>query len=436
MNTHAIYAISLGCPKNRVDTEHLLASFPQHTRIVTTPCEADLVLINTCAFIQPAVEESVRVILETAADLAENDGTRPKLVVAGCLPARYLAELQEELPEVDLWITPQTYDTWPQAVSALLDAPAPARRQPAVRISSTPPGYAYLKICEGCDHACRYCTIPSLRGPLRSTPQEELVREAAGLLAQGVSELVLVAQDVCAYGRDLHDGSNLQSLIAALLPLPELRRLRLLYLYPTGITEEFMDFLAQAGPKFVPYFDVPLQHVHPEILAAMGRPKSDPARTVIQRIRSRFPQAAIRSTFIVGYPGETDAHFASLLEFIRTQRLLHVGVFPFYPEEGTPAAELPFDEASAETARARQEQVMQVQAAISAELLAACEGERLEVLVDSPHEEWPDLYIGRTWFQAPEVDGVTYVSGPGVKPGALVTAEIVESKTYDLVALA
>ncbi len=431
-----IYAISLGCPKNRVDTEHLLAKFPQEVQMVSDLNEADLVLINTCSFIQPAVEESVRAILETVADIAENKNTDTKLVVAGCLPARYLDELKKEIPEVDLWIPPDAYEAWPREIARILDISLPHPFEPRMRTSSTPPGYAYLKICEGCNHACSYCTIPSLRGPLRSTPQQELVREASDLLKQGVSELVLVAQDVCAYGRDLTDGPNLQTLISALLPLDGLKRLRLLYLYPTGITESFMDFLAQAGPRFVPYFDVPLQHVHPEILAAMGRPKSDPARTVIERIRSRFPHAAIRSTFIVGYPGETDEHFACLLDFVRSQRLTHIGVFPFSPEEGTPAATLPFDDKAAATALARQEELMRVQAEISTELLAEYEGERLEILVDSPHEEWPDLYIGRTWFQAPEADGVTYVSGPGVTPGALVTAEIVESKTYDLVALA
>ncbi len=404
--------------------------------MVSDLSEADLVLINTCSFIQPAVEESVRAILEAVADIAETTSARPKLVVAGCLPGRYQDEIEREIPEVDLWISPEAYDNWPQEIASLLDIPASDCPAPRMRTSSTPPGYAYLKICEGCDHACRYCTIPAIRGPLCSTPQRELVREASGLLRQGVSELVLVAQDVSAYGRDLPEGRNLQQLIAALLPLDGLQRLRLLYLYPTGITEDFMDFLVQAGPRFVPYFDVPLQHVHPEILAAMGRPKSDPARTVIERIRSRFPQAAIRSTFIVGYPGETDAHFAHLLDFVRSQRLMHIGVFPFSPEQGTPAAALPYDDKAAETALVRQQELMRVQAEISAELLAEYEGERLEILVDNPHEEWPDLYIGRTWFQAPEVDGVTYVSGPGVTPGALVTAEIVESKTYDLVALA
>ncbi len=431
-----IYAISLGCPKNRVDTEHLLAALPFQTRMVPELDQADLVLINTCSFIQPAVEESVRTILETAADLADPDSgrQRPKLVVAGCLPARYSQELDEAMPEVDLWLPPDSYDTWPQAFAHILGAAPDAK--PPVRAISTPPGYAYLKIGEGCNHACSYCTIPSIRGPLQSIPLRELVRESSELLQQGVSELVLVAQDVCAYGRDLPEGQDLQQLITSLLSLDGLQRLRLMYLYPTGITESFMDFLAQAGPKFVPYFDVPLQHVHPEILAAMGRPKSDPAATVIQRIRSRFPNAAIRSTFIVGYPGETEEHFNYLLDFIRIQRLMHVGVFPFSPEEGTPAALLPFDDEAAQTALARQEAIMQVQAEISAELLADFDGERLDILVDSPHEEWPELYIGRTWFQAPEVDGVTYVSGPDVKPGALVSAEIVESKTYDLVALA
>jgi len=426
-----VYSISLGCPKNRVDTEFMLGTLPGGARVVNNASEADLVLINTCAFIQPAVEESLQTILQTAAELAELD-TKPKLVVAGCLVARYGQEIIREIPEVDLWTRPAALDAWPLNAARLLDRAPSLSRQ---RLLSTPPSYAYLKIGEGCNHRCAYCTIPAIRGKAHSRPAEALVAEARQMLDLGVSELVLVAQDLTAYGRDQGERDGLIRLLDRLLPLDGLRWLRLLYLYPTGVTTELLRYLRAAGPQFLPYFDIPFQHVHPDILAAMGRPKSAAAERVVAAVRDAFPEAALRTSCIVGFPGESTAHFQALLHFIQSTRLHHVGVFPFYPEEGTPAATMK-KQVAKKTKEARREEIMRCQAEISADILSDYVGETLPVLVDRAHDEWPGLFVGRVWFQAPEADGATYISGPGVKPGQLLEATIEEAKTYDLVALA
>ncbi len=431
VKTYKVHTVSLGCPKNRVDTEVALGGLPFRTEPAAGPETADLVLINTCSFIAPAVEESVRTILE-AAEAIRDLSPRPVLAVMGCLPARFGEELRQGLPEVDVWGLPTEPDLIAaRLVEALVAEPSP----PTGRRPSTPPSYAYLKIGEGCDHACRYCTIPSIRGKLVSRPLDGLVEEAKALLDLGVSELILVAQDVTAYGRDLGLTDGLKRLLERLLPLSGLSWLRLLYLYPSGVTDSLLSFLSQAGRPFLPYFDIPFQHVHPDILAAMGRPKAADADTVIERVRRHFPEAALRSTFIVGLPGERQEHFKALLDFVERTRLHHLGVFPYWAEEGTPAATMPGQVRRDVKAR-RVEAVMSAQREISADILEQYVGQEMEVLVDAPHAEWPGLHVGRTWFQAPEIDGVTYVSGPGVAPGKMVTAAIEESKDYDLVALA
>lgn len=424
-----VYSQSLGCPKNRVDTERLLGSLGADLITVAEPEEADLVFINTCAFIQPAVEESVRAVVQMIADL---DGLekRPLLAVGGCLPGRYgRAELARELPEVDLWLHTDDIEAWPRRVAAALNLGTPAPG----RLLSTGPSYAWLKIGEGCRHHCSFCTIPSIRGRHRSAPAEGLEVEARALLADGVRELVLVAQDVTAWGEDR--GGDLRPLLDRLLPLPGLARLRLMYLYPAGLTDELLDYLAGAGAPFVPYFDVPLQHAHPDVLGRMGRPFAADPQAVVDRIRVRFPDAALRTTMMVGFPGETDSHFQTLMDFAARNRFHHLGVFAYQAEEGTAAARMD-GQVPPRVKEARRDALMSLQNGISEDILTGYEGERLTVLVDTPHDEWPGLYTGRVWFQAPEVDGLTYVSGSGAAPGALVEADIVETREYDLVALA
>ncbi len=426
-----IYSQSLGCAKTRVDTERLLGSLgPVLT--VFEPEDADLVFINTCAFIGPAVQESVRTILQTAEDIRSMpEDRRPFFAVAGCLPGRYgVADLEAELPEVDLWLHTDDIATWAERLLAAMGMACPA---PRGRLLSTGPSYAWLKIGEGCRHSCSFCAIPSIRGKYASEPAGSLLDEAGKLIDSGVKELVLVAQDVTAYGTDF--GKDPRFLLEKLLILKGLERLRLLYLYPAGLTGDLLAFLRGAGKPFVPYFDMPLQHAHPEILARMGRPFAGDPQLAVDRIRDVFPEAALRTTMMVGFPGETEEQFNALARFVEKNRFHHLGVFAYQPEEGTAAASLP-GQIPDEVKEARRDAIMELQNGISEEILSAYVGQRMEILVDSASDEWPGLHAGRAWFQAPEVDGVTYISGPGVEPGALVAADITESKEYDLVALA
>lgn len=433
MTAIRVHTISLGCPKNRVDTERMLACLGPGLEPADSPGESDLVLINTCGFIGPAVEESVQAILDAAQDIEDMD-PRPVLAVAGCLVSRHRDELARELPEVDIWLTTRETERFGELAARALGR-APHAAAPAERVLSTGPSYAYLKLAEGCDHACSFCVIPSLRGPLASRPADLVVDEAKRMLDLGVKELVLVAQDLTAYGRDLGDDDALPRLLERLMPLPGLEWLRPMYLYPAGLTPAFLDWMRAAGGPLLPYFDVPVQHAHPDILASMGRPFARDPRRVVERIRERFPEAALRTSIIVGYPGETDEHFAALEDFVRQARFTHLGVFAYCDEEGTRSFGLP-DKVDAEVAGERRERIMRIQSRISMDILAEYEGREIDVLVDAPHDEWPGLHVGRAWFQAPEADGVTYVSGPGVEPGAMVRAVVDEAKTYDLVALA
>lgn len=435
-----LYSVSLGCPKNRVDTEHALAALVPFGPIipVCAPEKADLVFINTCGFIAPAVQESVRVMVETIDQIRDAPkGKRPLLAVAGCLVGRYGREtLAPDLPEADILLDTQSVASWGGELTRALTGRGykkTADNAPR-RLLSTGPSYAWLKISDGCRHACSFCTIPSIRGPLRSVPAAALRAEAEELAGQGVKELILVAQDLTAWGADLGMRHGLVSLLEALLPLPGITRLRLMYLYPGGITNDLLDFLRQAGDPFVPYFDVPLQHAAQSVLSRMGRPFAGKPREAVERIRSFFPDAALRTSIITGFPGETDADFSELCSFVEETRFHHLGVFAYEAEEGTPAAAMPAQVPDT-VKEERRNILMNIQSAISEDLLGSCLGSRIPVLVDAPHEEWPGLYVGRTWFQAPEIDGVTYISGPGVTSGALVEADIVETQAYDLVGL-
>ena len=444
----SIYSISLGCPKNRVDTERLLGSVsPGRVRMVESPAEAQLVLINSCAFIAPAIEESVSTILECAAELAElPEKRRPLLAVVGCLPGRFGAPaLAGELPEVDLWLETSAMNEWPAQLAeaigksrwqghAALAGLAPGARNISGRVLSTGPSYAWLKINEGCGQSCSFCTIPMIRGKVRSSAADELVVEAGALLDEGVKEIILVAQDSTSWGKDLPGKPDLRSLLERLLPLDGLERLRMMYLYPAGLNDDLLSFAASAGPKLLPYFDVPLQHSHPDILTRMGRPFTQSPMKVIERIRKHLPQAALRTSLIAGFPGEGEAEFEHLCRFVEEARFQNLGVFAYQPEDGTPAASMP-GQLPDEVKAARQARVMEIQEEISAEILRGYLGERLEVLIDAPHEEWPGLFVGRAWFQAPEVDGVVYVSGENIAAGDMVQAEVTETFSYDLNAL-
>ncbi len=430
-----VFSQSLGCPKNLVDTEHILGGLGT-LEMVDEPEQADFILVNTCAFIGSAVVESVRAIAQLLEDVSDDP---PFIAVAGCLVGRYgSAALAEDLPEVDLWLDTSNINDWPAIVRSALIGAGILEKTAAkgLRLLSTGPSYAWMKIGEGCRHNCSFCTIPSIRGSYRSESVERLAAEAGWLVGGGVKELVLVAQDVTAWGSDLSDTRrDLRPLLEKLLALPGLVRLRLMYLYPGGLTDDLLRFLREAGDIFVPYFDVPLQHSATPVLSRMGRPFAGNPRAAVDRIRKYFPEAALRTSLMVGFPGETEDDFRDLVRFVETERFHHMGVFAYEPEEGTEAALMP-RQISEDVKEERKSILMELQADISAEILKSYEGSRQHILVDGPHPEWPGLYRGRTWFQAPEVDGITYVSGPGVCSGAYVEADITESKDYDLVALA
>ncbi len=444
-----VYTHSLGCPKNLVDTEHVLGSLGEF-EIVDEMEEASVVFINTCAFIQSAVEESVAAIIEVVTQANEDCF----IIVCGCLVGRYgVCELQKEVPEVNLWLETKDIDRWGSLVASaiqehfgiklsakcyqsfsyknsLIQIPEHGRK------ISTGPSYAWLKIGEGCRHNCSFCTIPSIRGAYRSIDKKILVPEAKQIVESGIKELILVAQDVTAWGSDTDD-KDLRPLLDELFKLDGLERLRLMYLYPAGMTDSLLKYLQEAGDTFMPYFDIPLQHAHGEILSKMGRPFAQNPEIVVEKIRKYFPKAALRTTFIVGFPGETDAHFNTLYHFAAQTRFHQLGVFAYEQEEGTKAAAMP-EQVEQSVKEARRNEIMELQADISEEILEEYLGERMPVLIDREHEEWPGLYVGRTWFQAPDVDGITYVSAPPeqeMKAGMLVEADITETQQYDLVAL-
>ena len=432
----SVWSLSLGCPKNRVDSERLLGSLGVAVRHVEHMGRARLVFINTCGFIEPAVQESVRAVVD-AVNRLEGCKKKPLLAVGGCMVGRYGAEeLARELPEVDIWLPTADLPRWPAMLAAALALPEPpAHILGGGRLLSTGPSYAWLKVGEGCRHKCAFCTIPSIRGGLASLTADDIVDEARALLAQGVREIDLVAQDLTSWGVDLGIKHGLPGLLERLVGLDGLAWLRLLYLYPSGVTPDLLRFIRDAGAPLLPYLDIPLQHAHPDVLARMGRPFAGDPRRVLDAVRAVLPDAAVRTTFIVGYPGETEEHFDTLCRFVEESRFQHVGVFAYQAEEGTEAATLP-DQVPDAVKQWRRDSLMEIQADISADLLAKHVGSRLPVLVDALHPDWPGLHKGRVWFQAPEVDGMTYVSGPGVVPGALVECDIVENGDYDLTALA
>ncbi|WP_459941090.1 30S ribosomal protein S12 methylthiotransferase RimO [Deferrisoma palaeochoriense] len=422
--------VSLGCAKNRVDAEHLLGGLAARGfTIVEDPAQAEIVIVNTCGFIREAVEESIEEILE-AARLKETGNCR-ELVVAGCLVKRY-PELPEELPEVDRFFTPEDIPRIP-ALLAGAD-PAEPLGGPLPRMLTQLPHSTYLKIAEGCSNRCTYCTIPSIRGPFRSLPEEELLDEARRLVAAGVRELNLVAQDVTSYGLDRDDPGALARLLDRLSDLEGLRWIRLLYAYPRPFPPGVVERLG-AGGKVVPYLDMPIQHIHPRILRAMGRrATADEVRAVIDDLRARVPGLVLRTTAIVGFPGETDEEFDSLVRFVEDVGFHHLGAFAYSPEEGTPAERFR-PRVKRAVVEARLERLLEVQAGVSRARNREFLGRELEVLVEGFDEE--GRVVGRTYGQAPEVDGFTVLEGypdEVVEIGGFVRARITSAGDYDLAA--
>jgi ribosomal protein S12 methylthiotransferase len=440
--------VTLGCDKNTVDSEHLAGILRGRGHEVLTEGardRIDAIIVITCGFILDARTQSLETIAQFA-EMKRERGNPRRLIVAGCLSQRSAEDLRERFPEIDLCAGVGKFEELVAMVEGLDAAVKPAaaplpppdmrisRPMPRARLDPWP--HAFLKIADGCDHACSFCAIPSMKGPYASVPREILLEEARGLVQVGARELVLVAQDIAPYGRDLYDDYALPELLRDLCRIDGDFRLRLLYMYPSGLTDRFVEVFA-SEEKIQKYLDVPLQHLDPAILRAMRRPAGDEAvRERIAALRKAVPEVALRTTMIVGFPGESKPAFERLLDGVRELRFDWLGVFAWSPEEGTPALELP-GRVSPATAERRREKVLKVQQGITHEAQRAQVGRVLRVLIESFAEDGSEAH-GRSYREAPEVDGLVVIplgADPEYVPenGEFVEVEIVEAEPYDLI---
>jgi ribosomal protein S12 methylthiotransferase len=431
--------VSLGCAKNLVDSEVMVSQLTGMGYAMTDdPAEAVLILVNTCGFLESAVQEGIETILDLSRNKAK--GCCRTLIVAGCMVQRYGMKLPALLPEVDAFLgTEHFYDLakilktspeegcgrlWISSPRFLIDSALSRSR-------STPFFTAYLKIAEGCSNRCSYCLIPRLRGPLRSRTIDDLLTEARGLAAEGVKEINLIAQDTTAFGSDRASPDTLIRLLESLDEIDGIAWIRLLYAYPDRIGTPLLNTIAQSN-KVVPYLDIPLQHCVSRILGAMGRaePYGDP-EGLIARIRHHIPEVALRTSIIVGFPGESEDEFEALLEFIQRVEFDHLGAFRFSPEAGTRAARLP-EQIDEQTKDARYETLLAVQQPISRRRLGSLVGSRVPVLIEGLHPETDLLLCGRTAIQAPEVDGTVIITKGRANAGDIVMVRLTAAHDYDL----
>jgi len=428
------YLISLGCPKNTVDAE-CMSQLLQAAgyKAVDKPTQADILIVNTCGFIGPAIQESVGTLLKLAR--VKRPGQR--LIAAGCLPERVGSWLNQ-VPELDGLLSTRRWMDIVALVEAVLERRPgqPPQELPPGSLESPGPGFvprqvgpsAYLKIADGCSAPCAFCTIPAIKGPARSRPQAELLAEARYLVNNGVQELILIAQDTTAYGRDWGEGDALPDLIQAILKtVPELRWLRLMYAYPQHVTSRLIEVMA-SHPQVCHYLDLPLQHAHPDVLRRMRRPSVETVYRLLAALRAAMPDIALRTTFIVGYPGETEAEFQTLLDFMAEVRFDKVGIFTYCQEEGTPAAILP-GQLDAVEKEARYRRAMSLQQTISRQCNQAQIGRTLEVLIEGVGDGYS---VGRSYRDAPEIDGLVFVKGH-LPVGQFTTVTITGALEYDLV---
>jgi len=431
--------VSLGCPKNLVDGEVMLGRLEQTGhRVVADPRDADVIVVNTCAFIDKAKQESVNAILEMAGE--KETGRARRLVVTGCLTQRYDAELRREIPEIDATLGTGQVEEIVRAVdgeaTSLADAPDGPPTwvydHTAPRVLATSPWLGYVKISEGCDYTCSFCIIPTLRGRHRSRGVEDIVAEVKALGARGVREIVLVAQDSTRFGLDHGVRDGLAYLLKRLGRIDGIRWVRVMYAYPQTLSDPILDVIA-GEEKVVKYVDIPLQHASTAVLKRMKRPTGrGHLLGMIERIRERVPGVAIRTSFIVGFPGETEEDFSQLLDFVKAARFDNVGVFTYSDEEGTTSYDLG-DRVPASVKEARRRKLMSLQKRISTRRNRARVGERVEVLVEGTHADTDLLLRGRTAGQAPEIDGQVIINDGTADPGTFVTVEITEAHPYDLV---
>lgn len=441
-----IGVVSLGCPKNLVDSETMLGLIHEENYEITNdPSEAEIIIVNTCGFIESAKEESINTILQMAE--YKKSGSCKYIIVTGCLSQRYAEELFNELPEADAIAGVEVYDEIGSIIKRVMNGERfimLERSKPDViytsketflpRILTTPSYTAYLKIAEGCDNCCSYCAIPKIRGPYRSKPMEQVLKEAKALADNGVKELIVVAQDTTRYGEDLPGGKLLLAdLLKELNKIESLKWIRVMYCYPNNFTDELIETFASLD-KVCKYVDLPLQHASNRLLASMNRYDTrEEVETLLAKLRKRIAGIVIRTTFIVGFPGETDADFEELKEFVEQQRFENAGVFAYSQEEGTVAGAMP-NQIPDEIKQERYHELMALQAQISEEIHKDTEGQTLEVLVEGIEEDGSGLHYGRSYREAPDIDGLVFIENPGdIKPGCFVKVNILQGFTYESV---
>lgn len=429
--------VSLGCPKNLVDSEQVLGWLTQSGFALTNELEsAEVVIVNTCGFLQAAVDESLKELRRLAR--LKKQGNCQALIAAGCLVSRYPDLVRKAVPEVDDCVGVLELHRVAKVTAKALGIPL--RRQEvlgeppyAPRIVSTPGWYAYLKVAEGCDRTCTFCAIPAIRGRQKSRPMEELLTEARELVGQGVRELIVIAQDTTRYGIDLYGKPMLADLLRGLVAIDGVKWVRLLYCYPTAVSHRLIEAMAESE-KVARYIDIPLQHSHPDILRAMQRGGDDGFyEQLIERLRMAMPDIAIRTTFIVGFPGETEGHFEHLLQFVKAMRFDRLGVFVFSPEPGTPAAQLPH-QVPYEVAEERKHRLLMEQRKISRKRNQSFVGRELEVVLES-FDRSKGVYKARSQYEAPDIDGMVLVRGERRRDGQLgsfTTVRVVGAEVYDL----
>lgn len=434
-----ILFISLGCDKNLVDSEHMLGKLASHGHVVTDDeNEAEVIVINTCCFIHDAKEESIQNILEMS-EYRKNGNCRC-LIATGCMAQRYRQEILDEIPEIDAVIGTNSYDEIQKVIESCSSGERSVVMKPLTglpdnekkRLVTTGGHYAYLKIAEGCDKHCTYCIIPSLRGRFRSVPMEELLEEAETLAADGVQELILVAQETTVYGTDLYGEKRLHILLKKLAEIEGIRWIRVLYCYPEEIYPELIEVIRDE-PKVCHYLDLPIQHANDTILKRMGRRTTKQELIdIISELRSQIPDIVLRTTLITGFPGETKEQHEEMMEFVNEMEFDRLGVFTYSPEEGTPAAEFP-DQVDEETKLDWQDELLTLQQEVSYDIGTDRIGQEMEVMVEGfvPNE---NAYVCRTYADTPGVDGYFFLTSPEtLNSGDFVRAKVTGASEYDLI---
>ena len=428
--------VSLGCPKNQVDSENLLGELLQRDVVLCPdPADASVIIVNTCGFIAPAREEGASVLRECLE--LRRKGPCRRLIVAGCWVEREENELRKRFPEVDVWaglLTPERIAWLVERVRVPAEDSAPPERSEKLRDESarvrlTPGHWAYLRIADGCDNRCAYCTIPDIRGCLRSKPEDDVLTEACALASEGVKELCLIAQDITAYGHDVDGCSHLAGLLRDLAGFDGFEWIRLLYTHPAHFGDDVIEAMA-AEPKICRYVDLPIQHINDRILRLMGRGVGRAeVEALVAKLRARMPGIVIRTTVIVGFPGETETEFAELCDFLRQARFERLGAFAYSPETGTPAARLGGQLSDAERRR-RVDEVMRIQQGIAFEAAESWVGRETPVILDRGGDR-PGTFVGRTPGDAPEIDPVIHLAGKG-RTGQIRRARVTKRLGYDL----